>query len=154
MENKTINENEYINSFNLRYNEYLEKKYNSDKSQSVSSESSYKVSAFVIAPIISMFGTFALFFEGIINLLIYLIKSNEAITDFSRKVLFFSIDFHELLFSWKNNFSNILGEDEKKMIQNGFLDLRSKIEKSITNLLTVVLKVNENQINEKFSEIS
>ena len=39
------------------------KKYNSDKSQSVSSENSYKVSAFVIAPIISMFGTFALFFQ-------------------------------------------------------------------------------------------
>ena len=100
-----------------------------------------------------MFGTFGLFFEGIINMLIYLIKNNEIMKNLSKKLLFVGVDFCELLFVWSKYFSNLLGEEELNMIKNSSDDLIHKIEKSTENFINVIYKINEEEIEKKFSEV-
>lgn len=134
--------------FNEKITKYLDKKYKEDESTK-----KFQMSTFIIAPLISMFGTIGLFLEGMINMLIYLVKNNEIMQNLSKKFLFIGIDLYELVFVWLKYFSNLLGEEEQKMIQNSSKDLSKKIEKSIENLMDVVFKINEDNINNKFSEV-
>ena len=100
-----------------------------------------------------MFGTIGLFLEGMINMLIYLIKNNEIMRNLSKKFLFIGIDLYELIFVWSKYFSNLLGDEELNMIKNSSEDLSNKIEKSTENLMNVICSINEENINNKFSEV-
>jgi len=137
-----------FNIFNEKVTNYLEKKYKEDDSTK-----KIQMSSFIIAPLISMFGTIGLFLEGMINMLIYLIKNNEIMRNLSKKFLFIGIDLYELIFVWSKYFSNLLGDEELNMIKNSSEDLSNKIEKSTENLMNVICSINEENINSKFSEV-
>ena len=142
----TVSKSSFI-LFNEKITKYLDKKYTEEKS------TNFQMSTFIITPMISMFGTIGLFLEGMINMLIHLIKNNEIMQNLSKKFLFIGIDLYELGFVWLKYFSNLLGVEEQKMIKNSLEDLCIKIQKSIENLMEIVFKVNEDNINNKFSEV-